>query len=72
MGAGQHKLSRRALLAGGCVGAVLPLPRHAGLDPASHFLPAVEKDRGIPDQVRDDEVWQKALARFGKGRVDCS
>jgi Fe-S cluster assembly ATP-binding protein len=32
----------------------LTLPRHAGLDPASTFLAAEEKERWTPDQVRGD------------------
>jgi hypothetical protein len=74
MAAAQHKLSRRALLAGACA---LPLTRHSGLDPEpkttagqSTFLAAVGKERWIPDQVRDDEAvrreekWQEAFALF--------
>jgi hypothetical protein len=49
MAAAQHKLSRRALLAGACAGAALPLSRHSGLDPESTPLAAVKKDGWIPD-----------------------
>jgi hypothetical protein len=72
MVAGQHKLSRRALLAGACA---LPLTRHSGLDPESTFLAAVEKERWIPDQVRDDGEgrdngkWAKALARYAQAQA---
>ncbi|MEA3052460.1 MAG: hypothetical protein QOG72_1363 [Sphingomonadales bacterium] len=72
MAAAQHKLSRRALLAGACAGAALPFSRYAGLDPESTFLAAVEKERWIPDQVRDDSKgrddgrWRKALAHYAR------
>jgi Fe-S cluster assembly ATP-binding protein len=33
----------------------LTLPRHAGLDPASTFLTAEEKERWTPDQARGDD-----------------
>jgi hypothetical protein len=76
MAAAQHKLSRRALLVGACAVPVLPLPRHPELDPGSTFLPAVEKERWIPDEVRHDEVqdarveeWRKALARYRRAEA---
>ena len=70
MVAGQHKLSRRALLAGACA---LPLVRHSGLDPESMntaatpdpapvFMdPGFRRDDG---KGRDDGKWHEALARF--------
>jgi hypothetical protein len=70
MVAGQHKLSRRALLAGACA---LPLARHSGLDPesmntaatpdrAAVFMdPGLRRDDG---KAPDDGKWQNALARF--------
>jgi hypothetical protein len=74
MADGQHKLSRRALLGAVCASPVI---RHPGLDPGSIFLAATEKERWIPDQVRDDDSgngnagrpsavlkWDRALARF--------
>jgi len=70
-----HKLSRRALLAGACAGAALPISRHSGLDPESTSLPAVEKGRWIPDQVRDDGKdrdggkWLKALADYAQAEA---
>jgi hypothetical protein len=73
MVAAQHKLSRRALLAGACaVPAVaagegaLPFLRHPGLDPGSRFDPPGAKESGIPDQVRDDGGWEQALDRFNQ------
>jgi hypothetical protein len=70
MVAGQHKLSRRALLAGACAGVALPLARHPGLDPGSTFSAAVEEGRWIPDQVRDDGKWEKALARYAQAEAE--
>jgi hypothetical protein len=67
MVAAQHKLSRRAVLAGAYA---LPLTRHSGLDPESTSPPPSPEERWIPDRVRDDEEvrraakWQEALARF--------
>ncbi|HEX8126284.1 MAG TPA: hypothetical protein VF548_11940 [Allosphingosinicella sp.] len=70
MVAGQHKLSRRALLVGACA---LPLARHSGLDPESmnaagtsapttvSMDPGFRRDDG---KGRDDAKWQDALARF--------
>ena len=76
MAAGQHKLSRRALLGAVCAAPVLS--RHPGLDPGSTFSRlASPQGRWIPDQVRDDEraesfvvtIWDRALARFQKAQV---
>lgn len=67
MAADQHKLSRRALLAGACVAPLLP--RHSGLDPrsmntaATPYPPSVSMDPGLR---RDDERWQKASARYAR------
>jgi len=70
MVAAQHKLSRRALLAGACA---LPLARHSGLDPesmnnaatpahAAVFMdPGLRRDDG---KGSDNGKWQEALARF--------
>jgi len=58
MAAAQHKLSRRALLAGACAGAALPLPRHSGLDPES-ILPAPQPEGR----------WTKALARYARAEA---
>jgi hypothetical protein len=52
-------VSRRALL--GAAFAV-PLSRHPGLDPESPFLSQRPRGSGIPDQVRNDENWVKAVA----------
>lgn len=71
MGAAEHKLSRREVLAVACVAPVLP--RHAGLDPASTFSAAAEKDRWTPDQVRGDATekkWQRALARYTRAEAE--
>ena len=58
-------LSRRALL--GAAFAV-PLARHPGLDPGPTFFAAKEK-RWMPDQVRHDEDWQKALASVDEAQA---
>jgi hypothetical protein len=67
MAAGQHKLSRRALLGAVCAAPVLS--RHPGLDPGSTFSSPAPQGRWIPDQVRDDERWNKALARVHKAQT---
>jgi hypothetical protein len=77
MAAAQHKLSRRALLAGACA---LPLARHSGLDPepkttagqsmnaaATSARTTVFMDPGLrrdDEKSWDDGKWQEALARF--------
>jgi hypothetical protein len=74
MVAAQHKLSRRALLAGACA---LPLSRHPGLDPGSMNTAAtpapttVFMDSGVElrsSSARrndgDDGKWRDALSRF--------
>ncbi len=72
MAAREHRVSRRALLGAACA---LPLARHPGLDPGSIFPSHGPQDRGIPDQVRNDEEaerranptvtnWDRALARL--------
>lgn len=75
MVAAQHKLSRRALLAGACA---LPLTRHSGLDPESMntaatpaptavFIdPGLRRDDG---KGRDDGKWAKALAGYTKAEA---
>jgi hypothetical protein len=66
MVAGQHKLSRRALLAGACA---LPLSRHAELDSASSSPPRGRVTSWTLKQVQGDdgasrERWRDALDRF--------
>jgi hypothetical protein len=62
MAAAHLSLTRRALLAGACS---VPVLRHSGLDPEPTLpLAAQGKERWMPHQVRHDEEWQKALARF--------
>jgi hypothetical protein len=82
MAAAQHKLSRRAVLAGACAGVAVPLSRHSGpfdlaqdrLDPES-ILPLPRPGRKwTPDQVRDGEgvgdgKWRRALARFARAEA---
>lgn len=80
MAARDHRVSRRALLGAAVLSLAegplilslskdaLPLARHAGLDPGStSFLS--EPERWIPDQVRNDERWPKALARFRRAEA---
>lgn len=61
---GQHNLTRRALLGAVCAAPLLPSssPRKRG---SSLSAPAPPPD-WTPDQVRADERWAKALARFEK------
>jgi hypothetical protein len=56
-------VSRREVLGAACA-APLSLSRHPGLDPGSSFTSPSPQDRGIPDQVRNDEKWGRALGRF--------
>jgi hypothetical protein len=74
MVAGQHKLSRRAVLAGACV---LPVACHSGLDPepmneggtpasTSVFMgPGLRRDDGADRRKR----WQTALARYASAQA---
>jgi hypothetical protein len=55
----RERVSRREVLG---AAVALPLSRHPGLDPGSTFSRAGEAERWIPDQVRNDEEWQRALA----------
>ena len=54
-------VSRRALLAAACAPL---LSRHPGLDPGSSSFLSETQSRWIPGQARNDEKWQKALARY--------
>jgi hypothetical protein len=73
MAGGQHKLSRRAVLAGACAGVAVPLGRHPGLDPGSTFLQALPKERWMPDQVRHDDQldvrWERAAAGYARAAL---
>ena len=72
MAAAQHKLSRRALLAGACASAVAPLPRHPGLDPGSMNTAATPGSASVfmdPGIRRDDERWTKALALYARAEA---
>ena len=71
MAGGQHKLSRRAVLAGACSG-VAALPRHSGLDPESMNKAAT------PDRIavfmdsgfrRNDAAWRRALACYTRAAL---
>jgi hypothetical protein len=63
------EISRRALLGAVCAAPVLSHSRHSGLDPESTFFAAEEEGRWIPDQARDDEQWDEALARFHEAQA---
>jgi hypothetical protein len=79
MAAGQHKLSRRALLGAVCAAPVLS--RHSGLDPESTYASSpLPQGRWMPDQVRHDEggrphqssavlKWDRALAGLEKAEA---
>jgi hypothetical protein len=69
MAAAQHKLSRRALLAGACSAAAVPLPRHSGLDPEPMNTAATPVVTAVfmgPGFRRDDEKWEKASALYAR------
>jgi DNA-binding FrmR family transcriptional regulator len=82
MAAGQHKLSRRALLAGACAGVVAdaraPLLRHPRLDPGPrNTAPGANAPPSVflgPGLRRDDEkamrAWRKALARLTRAQAE--
>jgi hypothetical protein len=73
MAAAQHKLSRREVLAAGCVGAV-PLPRHPGLGPGSMNTAATPGSTSVfmePGLRRDDvERWRRALAPYARAEAE--
>ncbi len=69
MVAGQHKLSRRALLAGACAGASVPFARHPELGSGSSSPPPERATSWTLKQVQGDEAaraerWANVLARF--------
>jgi len=68
MAAAQHKLSRRALLAGACAGAALPFPRHCERSEAIQTGVAA---CGLPRRCapRNDGEWAKVLARFAQAEA---
>lgn len=69
MAAAEHKLTRRALLAGACAVPVLPLSRHSGLDPESMDTAATHS-RTVefmdPRLRGDDGQWRRALASYAR------
>ena len=75
MAAAQLSLTRRALLAGACAAPVagVDVVRHPGLDPGSPpplFAHAQSSEGNeIPDQVRDDGKWAKALERYRRAEA---
>ena len=75
MAAAQHKLSRRALLAGACAGAVVPLPLHCEerSDAAIQCGVSTVTASGLVDLrspparcARNDDKWRNALARYDR------
>jgi len=78
MAAAQHKLSRRALLAGACVAPVVPLRRHCEerSDTAIQCGACADSTTGLVDlrspsarSARNDASWAKALARFARAEA---
>lgn len=70
MVAGQHKLSRRALLAGACA---LPLTRHSGLDPESMNTAATPARTAVfmdPGLRRDDGKWRNAFGLLAQAEAE--
>jgi hypothetical protein len=65
MAAREHRVSRRVLLGAACA---LPLTRHPGLDPGPSLFSS-EPVSWIPDQVRDDEKWERNLAAFRRAQA---
>ena len=70
MDAGQHKLSRREVLAAGCAATALPLPRHPKLLSRSSPSPPVPHQDGVLKQVRHDERWRKAVALYTRAQAE--
>jgi hypothetical protein len=67
MAAGQHKLSRRALLGAVCAAPLVRhQPRHSGLDPESMNTALAEPDTPVfmDSGFRRNDEWDRALARF--------
>ena len=83
-------VSRREVLAAGCAACLTRHPeldsgstsfsaRHPGPDPGSTFPSPGPQDRGIPDQVRNDErgdaqsfavtKWDRALVRYRRAEA---
>ena len=63
MAAREHRVSRRVLL-----GAACALPTGLARALPSSF-PRKRESSWIPDQVRNDEAWRKALARFRRAEA---
>ena len=68
MAAAQHKLSRRAVLAGACAGTVVPLPRHCERSEAIQAALGGDAGSGLPRRCapRNDGAWERAAARYGR------
>src|SRR4051812_6042771 len=64
MAAAEHKLSRRAVLGAAVTIPVAGLSRHRGPDRRSICSRPVEAKGWIPDQVRNDEKWERSLGAF--------
>jgi hypothetical protein len=69
MAAAQHKLSRRAVLAGACA---LPLARHCEerSDAAIQFGASTVTAAGLLRSARNDEKWRKALGLFAQAEAE--
>jgi hypothetical protein len=77
MVAGQHKLSRRAVLAGACAGVALPLPLHAGEDLGKAWRKAFARLTSAQAEIDalahspDEDAYDRAVDRqnAARGRV---
>src|SRR3954470_12910850 len=63
MAGADHNVSRRMVLGAAVTIPVAGLSRHPGLVPGSTSSPPREAE-WIPDQVRNDENWQRALSAY--------
>lgn len=70
MGAAEHKLSRREVLAAACVAPVLP--RQCERSEATQAAVSPGSEAGLPRRSapRNDERWQKALARYTRAEAE--
>jgi hypothetical protein len=70
MVAGEHKLSRRAVLGGACAVPVFPLCRHPELVSGSGSMGVLPVENWTPDQVRGDEGrWAAAVGRYRRAEA---
>jgi hypothetical protein len=72
MGAAEHKLSRREVLAAGCAATAIPLPRHCEerSDAAIQLGASTPTPHGLLRSARNDEKWQRALTRYARAETE--